>query len=140
MYKKLILIISVLLVSAWFWAVVKPWLYSHALLVLVGNWVQPLIALIILSTLLGMCFILFEQRRQRVLASFLSGLPFFAVFGFNYYYLIALGILLVIHLGAVRRIKEEIKERTKLNIRIIMRHGLPLVITPFLVMVSFSYF
>ncbi|MDP3954326.1 MAG: hypothetical protein Q8Q06_02825 [bacterium] len=140
MAKKSILIISVLLASMWFWATVKPWLYGDALFAVVDYWLQPLIALIILSTAVALSFLLVKELRLKLLASILSGLPFFIVFGLNYWFFAGLGALVLVHLYAMRVIKEEATEHTKMKYRIIFRRGLPHVITPILIMISFAYF
>lgn len=140
MYKKSILLVSVLIASTWFWATVKPWLYGDALFAIVSAWLQPLMALLVLSSAIALSFLLIKERRLKLLVSVLSGLPFFAVFGLNYWFLIAIGLLVSIHLYAVRVINEEATEHIKIKPRIIMRRGLPYVITPLLIMISFGYF
>jgi len=126
MYKRTILIISVLVASVWFWATVKPWLYGNALFSIVNAWLQPLIALMVLSSVVGLSFMLFKEKRLKLLVSVLSGLPFFAVFGLNYWFLISLGLLIIMHVYASRAIKEESTEHTKIKTRIIAApHGNP---------------
>ncbi|PJE51542.1 MAG: hypothetical protein COV29_00070 [Candidatus Yanofskybacteria bacterium CG10_big_fil_rev_8_21_14_0_10_36_16] len=140
MYKKPITLIIILALSTWFWAVTKPWLYGSSLFAVAEAWIQPLVGLLVLSSLVAMSFLLMRKSLERLGISLAVVLPFFLVFGFNYFFFIGVGLSLLVHLYAGKIIKDEEEQRNVVNTHLIMRRGLPIVMMPLFIMISFGYY
>ncbi len=140
MYKKAILIIAVGIFACLFWFWAKPWIDSPARFLQVGIWLKPLIMFAVLTSAIGLSFLLIKDRTLKILTSALAGLPFFFVFGFNQFYLGAFVLMILLFMYAMRNIQAETGGRTKINVRIIMQRGLPRIVTAMLVMISFAFF
>lgn len=140
MYKKVILLGAVAVAAGLFWFWVKPWVASPTRFSDTGVWLKPLITIGLLSSVLGLNFLLLKNKWLKILASAVSGLPFFAVFGFSQFYLGAFALLLLFHWYAIKNFDAESAERIKINIRASMQRGLPRVITPYLILISFAFF
>lgn len=134
------MVIAVGVVAWLFWLWVEPWVASPTRFADYGLWLKPLIALGVLSSLIGFALMFLKNFGARVLVSVMAGTPFLFVFGFNQYVLGAFVLMLLLHLYAVGNIREQATQRIKVNIREIMNHGLPMVITPLLVLVSFAFY
>lgn len=122
----------------WFW--VEPWVASPTRFADYGLWLKPLVVLGVLSSLIGFSLMFLKNLSLRILVSALAGLPFLFVFKSNQYFLGAFALMILLHLYAVRNIREQATQRIKINIREIMNHGLPMVITPLLVLISFAFY
>lgn len=72
--------------------------------------------------------------------SVFAGLLSLFIFDFNNFYLAALILIIFLHVWAAVKIRKQATERIKVDIGEIMGHGLPLVITPSLPLVSFALF
>jgi hypothetical protein len=140
MYKKAILIIAVGVFACLFWFWAKPWIDSPARFLQVGIWLKPLIMFAILTSAIGLSFLLIKDYALKILTSVLVGLPFFFVFGFNQFYLGAFVLMILLFMYGMRNVQAEAGGRTKINIRIIMQRGLPRIVTAMLVMISFAFF
>jgi len=140
MYKKAILIIAVGIFACLFWFWLKPWIENPARFLQIGIWLKPLIMFAVLTSAIGLSFLLLKDYALKILISALAGLPFFFVFGFNQFYLGAFVLMFLLFLYGIRNIQVEAGERTKINIRIIMQRGLPRIVTAMLVMISFAFF
>ena len=140
MYKKAILIIAVGIFACLFWFWLKPWIDSPARFLQVGIWLKPLLMFAVLTSAIGLSFLLLKDYVLKILISVLAGLPFFFVFGFNQFYLGAFVLMILLFMYAIRNIQAETDGRTKINIRIIMQRGLPRIVTAMLVMISFAFF
>ncbi len=140
MYKKAILIAAVGVFACLFWFWAKPWIDSPARFLQVSIWLKPLLTFAILTSAIGLSFLLLKDYVLKILTSVLAGLPFFFVFGFNQFYLGAFVLMLLIFMYAMRNVQAEANERTKINIRVIMQKGLPRIVTALLIMLSFAFF
>ena len=140
MYKNAILIIAVGVVAWLFWFWVEPWVASPTRFADYGLWLKPLITLGVLSSLIGFSLMFLKNLGLRVLVSVVAGLPFLFVFESNQFFLGAFALMILLHLYAVSNIREQATQRIKINIREIMNHGLPMVVTPLLVLVSFAFY
>lgn len=141
MYKKTSLMVLVGVMAGLFWVLARPWV-ENPLRFSAGYsvWLKPLIALILLVATEGLILLIIKERKQGFLAILISGLPYLIIFGFGWFYLLAFALMLGLQWLAFSNIKSESEERTKINIRQIMRRGLPNIITAILIMISFAYF
>lgn len=140
MIKKSVLIIAVGVFACLFWFWAKPWIESPARFLQMGIWLKPLIMFAVLTSAIGLSFLLLKEYALKVLTSVLAGLPFFFIFGFSWPYSGAFILMILLFMYAMRNIQAETGGRTKINIRIIMQRGLPRIITAMLVMISFAFF
>lgn len=141
MTKKAILMIAVMILAVGFWIAAKPWVASPLRLSIDSKvWVWPLVLLVVLAAVEGLAMLIIQDKRLKFGMIALSGLPYLAVFGADKYYLVAYAILLALSWSSVTNIREEASERIKINIKQIMRRGLPNLITAILIMISFAYF
>lgn len=139
-YKKLMLIILVA-ATAWpFWLSIRNWLVNPFQFSNVGFWLKPLIYLGLLAAFIGLLFLLVKNRWLQLVASVFAGLPSLFIFDFNNFYLAALILIIFLHVLAAVKIRKQATERIKIDIGEIMSHGLPSVITPILLLVSFAFF
>jgi len=139
-YKKAMLLIIVGMVAGVFWFWVEPWVVSPVKFANAGVWIKPLVMLCILTACVGLALLLVKNKLLRLAVSGLVALPFFFIFGYNHYYILALFIMLLAHLRAVKQIHIQEEGRVRVDIKEIMNHGLPAVITPILIMISFAFF
>lgn len=138
---KSILLLGLVAISAFlFWSWVEPWIANPFQLSQIGIWLKPLLALGLLAAFIGLSFLLIKNGWLKLAASVLAGLPFLYVFDFNKFYLLAFALIVLLHSSAAKKIGKQVTERIKIDIREIMGHGLPSVITPVLLLVSFAFF
>ncbi|HEY4506964.1 MAG TPA: hypothetical protein VJH71_02280 [Candidatus Paceibacterota bacterium] len=140
MYKKSILLIFVGLAACLFWFWVQPWLASPVKFANAGVWIRPLVMLCVLSAFVGLALLLINNKLLRIVVSILVGLPPVLIYGYNHFFLLALLALVLLHLQAVKQIHIQEKGRIKIDVGEIMRHGLPVVIMPIFIMISFAFF
>lgn len=134
------MIVVVGMVAGLFWFWVKPWVDAPTRFSEANIWLKPLITFIVLITLTGFAFMFFRNRKLQILISAVISLPFLWVFGFNQFYLGALALAILIFMYAAKNIQAEANERTKINISVIMQSGLPAIITPILILISFAFY
>ena len=140
MYKKAIPAVLVAVTACLFWFWLKPWVESPGRFLQIGIWLKPLVMFAVLTSAIGLSFLLIKDYTLKILTSVLAGLPFFFVFGFNQFYLGAFVLMVLLFMYAMRNVQAEAGGRTKINIRIIMQRGLPRIVTAMLVMISFAFF
>ena len=139
--KKLILLGLVFVFALAFWFSVSPLIQG---IVKISEeptaLIQPLIFLALFSAVISIYYLAEDNIIYRVLASVLTGLAYLAVSDFNTLFTGTFSILILFYLYAGSLICKEDGERIKVNIRLTLKRGLPLVITPILLIVSFAYF
>lgn len=138
--KSMILLGLVAATSFLFWILIRPWIVSPFQLSRTEIWLGPLLALGLLAAVVGFSFLLIKSGWIKFVASALAGLPFLLVFDFNKFYLLAFALIVLLHNSAAKKINHQATERIKINIREIMGHGLPSVITPILLLISFAFY
>jgi hypothetical protein len=102
MYKKAILIIAVGIIAGLFWFWVKPRVESPGRFLEAGIWLKPLIMFAVLTSAIGLAFLLLKNYALKILISVLVGLPFFFVFGFNRFYLGAFVLMVLLFMYAMK--------------------------------------
>lgn len=140
MAKKTSILIVILLLAVVFWVWADKWINVSGKFDGSGNWVMPLIALVLMSTSVALAFLLIEDNRIKNLIFIIVGTPAVAVFGFTPYFPGALALTFLFHLVAIRRVRTELEQRIKINIGVIMKQALPMIIMPIFIVVSFAYF
>lgn len=140
MDKKIGILVSTAVVSIWFWFLANDWILSPSKFRDIDSLVFLIIAFSILVSFIALGFLFLDKYPLKVILIFLSVLPIFFVFKFDPLYLLAITILFWIQLYASKNIKDEAEERNKINIRIILRRGVPPIITSLFVVLSFAYF
>lgn len=140
MSKKFIIFTIIFLLSIVFWAAVKAWVEGPVKFADWQAWSWPLTCLIVLAAVTVVALLLIREVLWRVVISVLIGLAFLLVFNFNALYPGTFSALILLHLLAARNVHRESDQRTVINMGRILRHGLPWVITPLLIMISFAYY
>lgn len=140
MSKKLIIFAIIFLLAIVFWTAVKPWVEGEVKFADWQIWWWPLMTLLVLAATSALAFLLIREVLWRVVVSLLIGLAFLLVFDFNVLYPGTFTVLILLQLMAARNIHQEVDQRTKINPERIFRHGLPWVIMPLLIMISFAYY
>ncbi|MBI4160628.1 MAG: hypothetical protein HY506_01860 [Candidatus Yanofskybacteria bacterium] len=138
--KSALLLCLVAASSVSFWFSVEPWIKNPFQFSHINTWLKPLISLGLFSALIGLSFLIIRNGLIKFAVSIIAGLPFLFVFDFNQFYLIAFALIVLLHSSAAKDISKQATERIKIDIREIMGHGLPSVITPILLLISFAFF
>ncbi len=140
MYKKLSILITILIFAVVFWISANGWINNSGKFDNVGSWLTPTLLLVLLSSCIALAFLVIEERRVKDLIFLVVGAPAIIVFGFTQYFPEALAITFLFHLIAIKRVKTELEQRTKINIGVIMKQALPMIILPIFIVVSFAYY
>ncbi len=140
LYKKILLLVVVFIVAIFFWFAIKSWVGGVVKFTDPGVWLTPLIALLILASVTAISLVLIDDRLYSILVPFLIGLGFLIVFNFNTLYPGTFSALILFQLYGGKLLREEVTERNRINLRVILRRGMPWVILPLLIMVSFAFY
>lgn len=140
MSKKLFILLVVFVLAILFWMSAKTWLASTETFSLSPRDLWPVVTLVILAACVGLAFLLISESWLRNLIFILVALPAVVIFGVTRYLPGVLALTFIFHVMAIRRIKDEVKQRIKINIRAAMRKALPLIIIPILMVISFAYY
>lgn len=128
------------IVSSLFWYFSSLWIKSPTLFGDYGLWLRPVVGLCVLSTLMGLGFLVFNENKLSFGLSALVSSILLLSFGFSQLSLLAVMVLIIFHVYAARALNQDVEERIKLNIELIMHRGLWYIITPFLIAISFMYY
>lgn len=140
MAKNIGIIIVLILIAMVFWTGAKSWLESSGRFSTPSLWILPGAALVVLIVAAGLAFMFLKGGWTKLLVPVVIGGLFVAVFGFERIYVFGLAVFFVLHMYATWRTREELEERTKVNVRMVMRRVLPMVTTSFMIMISFAYY
>ena len=140
MYKKLSILGIILVFAVVFWISADKWINNSGKFDNVGNWLIPLVSLVILSSCISLAFLIIDERRLKDLIFLIVGAPAVVIFGFTQYFPGALAITFLFHSIAIKRVKTELEQRTKINIGIIIKQALPMIILPIFIVISFAYY
>ena len=134
------ILIFVTALSVLFWYLADLWILSPTRLGDEQLWVSLLLTFIVLVPLLAISFLLINKYVFKLLLILLVIIPFFLFFKFHFYYLLSSVLMFWFMVYAIRLAKDEATQRTKINIRMILRRGIPAILLGFFVMISFAYF
>ncbi len=138
--KNLGIIIFVTVLSILFWYLADKWILSPTRLGDIQLWVSLLVSFIVLVSSLVIAFLILSKHLFKLTLIILVAVPFFIFFKFSFYYLLSVTLMFWLMVYSIKVIKEEAVERSKINIRLILRRGLPPLLTGFFIMISFAYF
>lgn len=138
--KRIGVVVVVGVTSSLFWILAKPWVESPNRFTDFHIWLWPLVTLVVLASVIVVALTLFRRRLWELLIVVEVALPFVIIFGTNLLYVTAFGIIFVLFAYADKNIREELDQRIKLNVGLIMERGLRGVMTGILIVVSFAYF
>jgi len=139
-YKKIIALGVLAGFSTIFWYWIKPWVTNPLSLSDINVSLWPLVVFLFLIALEGVVIMLLRPKWLRVFVILVVATPFFIIFGFHQLYIVAFFLMFGLQWSAISNLESETEERIKVNIRQIMRRGLPNMITSLLVLISFAYF
>ena len=138
--KNIGIFIFVTALSVLFWYLADKWILSPTRLGDEQLWISLLVVFIFLVSLLAISFLILNRQVLKLSLIALVAIPFFIFFKFDLYYLLSFVLMFLFLVYAAKLIKEEAIERTKINIRLILKRGLPAIFTGFFIMISFAYF
>ncbi|MEK7583356.1 MAG: hypothetical protein AAB483_03065 [Patescibacteria group bacterium] len=138
---KIISIIAVVtLLSFWFWVAAEPWVHSETKFRDSSLWILPAIILVVLAASTAVAYMLLPQKRLKMLLAGLIAVTYVVVFGFGYPQILALFVILILHVLAIRDIHLESRERLKIHPGFIIRRGIAAIMIPLYIALSFAYF
>lgn len=123
-----------------FWFSVGPWLKDPLNFGDFANWIIPVFMLSFVISLLSLSFVLIEDYYFKLILSFLSSLPVVLVFGFDNLYILGVVLIFLFNFSSIKKIKHEMAENIKVRLTHTIKKGLPSLITPILISLSFVYF
>ena len=139
--KFILWCVMVAVASFWVWAGAVSWLskplFDQENL---NNFGVFAIVLIVLLCLLSFGFILFKGKKESLVLSGIVGATFFSVFGVSNFYLLGVTILVLLFIHSDDVVSGEIRERLKINPRILLRKSLPNLVLGLFVLISFAAF
>lgn len=100
--------------------------------------IPALIGFVLLTAVVVLGYILFQQKKWAWLISLLVGLTFLSYFGINKINIVAVAISVVLNYWSAARVRREVGERRVLNIPDAFYHGLFPVILGLFIMISFA--
>jgi hypothetical protein len=134
------ILISITALSVLFWYLADQWILSPTRLGDVQLWASLLASFVVLVSLMAISFLILNKQIFRGLLVLLVLVPFFLFFEFSFYYLLSSVLMFWFAVYSTKLVKDEAVERTKINIRMILRRGIPPMLTGFFIMISFAYF
>lgn len=137
--KFILWCVLVAVTSFWMWVGVHTWLQG-SLFEIRGEVNLAILSglFIVLLTLLSIGLILFQNRLRSVYLGLASGITYLLVFGINNVNLVGTFILVMLFYHAQDIVHGEIKERIKMNSRLLIRKGLMNFIVAFFILLSFA--
>jgi len=139
--KKIIIILSAVFAAAiLFWIAAQPWINSANKFKNIDQWLFPLICMVMLSALVCLALIAFQQKLPRNLVFAIVSLPSFIVFGLNQYLLAVSAVIFLFFRLAIGRIDAEKSGRLKISPYDIAKKGLYPIIISLLIAISFAYY
>lgn len=137
--KFILWCVLVAVTSFWMWVGVHAWfqgslfeLDSKTNLGILGT------LFVILLSLLAIGLVLFRNQLWSVYLGLISGITYLLVFGINNVNLVGTFILVMLFYHAQDMVSGEIKERIKMNSRLLVKKGLANFMVGFLILMSFG--
>ena len=138
--KNIGIFIFVTALSVLFWYLADKWILSPTRLGDEQLWISLLLAFIVLVSFLAISFLVLNKYVFKLLLILLVIIPFFIFFEFDLYYLLSLVLMFWFLMYSIKLVQDEAAQRTRINIRMILRRGIPPILTGFFIMISFAYF
>ncbi len=105
-----------------------------------GNWVLPVIGFFVLLIFLSLNWLLTKSKTILLITLFFVLISFLFPFGFKVEYLLALIVaFLLFHLGSQRAVDEK-RGRIKIDAVMVLKRGLPLVMTGLALLIATAYY
>ncbi|OGN00256.1 MAG: hypothetical protein A3F98_02340 [Candidatus Yanofskybacteria bacterium RIFCSPLOWO2_12_FULL_41_8] len=127
--------------SFWMWVSAHAWFQGSLFDIKAGAYLSVLSGLfVVLLALLAMGLVLFQNRLWSVYLGLVSGITYSLVFGISNLNLVGMFILVMLFYHAQDIVSGEIRERLKMNSRLLIRKGLVNFTVAFFVLMSFAAF
>ena len=125
--------------SFWMWASVQTWLEGSLFEVQISaNLIVLAILFIILMSLLSVGFIIFQNRLWSIGFSLVIGILYLVLFGVSNLNLAGVFMAVMLFYHAQDIMVGEVKERIKMNSRLLIKKGLANFIVAFFILMSFA--
>ena len=128
------------LLSILFWSLIHRWVFSSAKFQDLEALIGLVVIFCIFIAVAGLGLVFLRTYPLKIALIFSTGVPIFFFFPFDPLLLLAITALFWVQIYAAKVISDELAERNKVNIRVILMRGLPPIITSILIMISFAYF
>lgn len=137
--KFILWCVLVAITSFWMWAGVHAW-FQTSLFEIQNetNLITVSVLFIVLLALLTMGLILFQDRLWSVYLGLISGITYSIIFGVSNISLAGIFILVMLFYHAQDIVDGEIKERIKMNSKVLVKKGLANFIVAFFILMSFA--
>jgi len=139
-HKFILWSVLVAITSFWVWAGVQAWLRTSLFEVPSNILITLSILFVLLLSLMAIGLVLFQDRLWSVYLSLICGVTFLILFGISNINLVGVFIFVMLVYHAQDIVHSEVKERLKLNPRLLIRRGLMNFIVAFFVLISFAAF
>jgi len=139
-HKFILWSVLVAITSFWVWAGVQAWLRTSLFEVPSNILITFSILFVLLLSLMAIGLVLFQDRLWSVYLSLICGVTFLILFGISNINLVGVFIFVMLVYHAQDIVHNEVKERLKLNPRLLIRRGLMNFIVAFFVLISFAAF
>ena len=124
--------------SFWMWASARMWL-SVPLFESNSSYFGIFGALLtVLISILSLGFLCFRGKKEGIILSGIVGLMYFVMFGVSNFNLVGVTILILLFIHADDLVSGEMRERIKMNSRLLIRKSLPSLVLGLFVLVSFA--
>ena len=142
--KQIMLLIATTISALIFWLVTKPFIgqpfsFSGGTLA-IEIWLWPLVFLVFFAGFEALSFLLLDSKKAWLVIAL--NLLVFALLFNPKEIIVWMGVLiaLLFQFSALQEVKEENKNRLRLNVRSVIHSGMGRLVTSLLILISFAYF
>ncbi len=139
-YKRIVLIIAVVLTATLTWATAEPWLESSERFSNFWIALWPALAVTLMAAVTGVAFALLPRRLDRLAATLASWATFIIFWSPDVWYVSALPLFLLFWYEAGNRIQDEMHNRMKVRINAAIGRGAKLILLGAFLMVSVGFY
>lgn len=139
-FKRIGLILAVVVCATLTWAAAKPWLDSPTRF---SGWLEPFwpaLAVTVLASVTGIAFALLASRLDRLAAVLASWATFIVFWRPDIWYVSALPLFVLLWYEASRRIRDDVHDRRKVRINAALGRGVKLILLGAFLMVSVGFY
>ncbi len=139
-YKRIVLIVAIVICAALTWATAKPWLESPLRF---SGWLRPFwpaLSVTVLAAVAGVSFCLLQSRWDRLAAILASWAAFIVFWQPDIWYLSALPLFVLLWYESSRRIQDDMHDRRTVRINAALGRGVKLILLGAFLMVSVGFY
>lgn len=138
--KRGAIILTVIAVSTFAWAVARPWLDSPVRFSSLAVIIWPSVAFVLLAAVVGMAWVLLDKPLDRLIAILGSWGTFVVFWPANIWYVSLLPLFVFLWYEAGRRIRDDLATRHTLKMNIVLNGGVKWILLGAFAMVSLGFY